>query len=270
MTPTRSLALALALIAAGCTKPTQYPSPKPAAAYKADAPPPTMSIPAPAGDSTGFAKQFLAAVDAGTATGDLFTPEFRAVIAYPPFDADGTGWLAKYRGNLGAASVSAPVGNGEAVGFTGSARATKFVVRTVRTAGGWKVDWFHATDAVRPWQFLIPQPADSERTVAVVAFAMALTGKDDRLAEALMTPSAKARLAPPFASDKLGYNRGTLANKLATVRGSATGFAVDHASSDTVGLSLRREGDPAQKSLTLKLAKGPRAWDWLVEDITTD
>lgn len=271
MTPTRSLALMVLLVVAGCTKPTTFPEPKTPGGYKADASP-TVSIPNPATtDPAGVAKNFLAAANAGTATAAMLTPEFKKVVAPAVYqddhakgysDAAADGWLKRFQGRLASPQLSAAQG----AGFTGSAGAEKFVLRV---ANG-QIDWFQATPGITQWAHPVVEPTKADEQFVAVAFLTALVGKDDRLAAGLMAPALREHLAPPFSSDKIGYNRGILEGKLAQLRGGHTGFALNALTGDTAVAGLIAEGTPGKKSLTLKLAKGPRPGEWLVADVIAE
>ena len=292
MTPTRIqrtvpagylVVLATAALSNGCTKPAARTKPTPAA----DGVPAVASLASPAGtpaappDGRGaaaFAGDFLKAVNDGTATPAMLTPQFKRVVAEPVFESDravghsehsADAWLGQWKGKLAgaAAGPSFPGSETEAVGFAGvagtdPAKRMRFALRVVN-AGGWKVDWFVVTpDAGGKVMSLTPGPAG----FAAVAFLDALMARDDRLAEALMTSALKARIAPPFDSDKaIGFNRGILSNRLADVRGPATGYAITSSDNQSVSAELTFAG--SSKPVTLKFAPGERPWDWRVDAI---
>lgn len=283
---TGAVVLLAALLTAGCSKP---PRPKPAAKAGAPAgptpaaespPSPTLSVPAappaptgdPAADARASADAFLKAVAAGTATPAMLTPEFKKVIAEPVFsddvakgysdDAAGQ-WLARFRGSP-APPVADVQGTGEAYVLAVRGGPDRVDLRVVRSGGGWLADWYVSAPTAGS-ETPLPGGEAAFRAFAAVAFLDALAGKDDRLAEGLMTPRYKAELAPPFGSDKRGYNRGTLANKLAGFRGVAAGA---HVTKVDGGIVTGESG--GKKSFILKLVRGGRPWDWLVDDVTTD
>jgi hypothetical protein len=285
MTRTRIVALFALALLAGCSKP-----PRPTATPKDDSPPAPASTP-PAGPAlttdptpgaTAFTHAFLQAVNDGTATPAMLTPEFKKVIAEPVFADDAAKdysddaaaeWLARWKGQVPGAAFglsSNPHDPAEPALVTGSGirdRKYQFTLRAVHVGGEWKADWFFpATGVAVVGQSLVPSRNDP--CFAAVAFFEALLGRGDRLAEGLMSPIYKAKLAPPFVSDKRGYNRGILDSKLAEFRGGFTGYTIAKVEGGTVTGELT--GKDGKKPFTLKLIKGSRPWDWLVDDVKID
>lgn len=226
-----------------------------------------------------FAIHFLRDLNEGTATSAMLTPQFKKVIAEPVFEADraigysddgAAAWLARFKGKMGTATITPHVAGttSDAPGFTGTAAGgsplrSRYELRIVNPGDGWRADWFVVgPDGGATSQNFSPGgPAG----FAGMAFLEAVIAKDAALAEGLMTPALKARLAPPFDSDKArGYNRGILAAKLAELRGSSTGYAVERVDGTTVSAALTGS---EKKAVTLSFAKGDRPWDWLVDRI---
>jgi hypothetical protein len=289
MTPARIVALSALALVAGCSKP-----PRPKATPNAQTPDqsqvaPTLAIPAaqatPVGDppagAKAFAQTFLDAVNDGTATPAMLTPEFKKVVAEPVFPDDlskgysddaAAEWLARWKGQMPGAVFRLAGSNdsGEPTLVTGSGireRKYEFTLRLVRTGSEWRADWFlPAAGIAQVGQSLLPSRNDGCFTA--VAFLEALLGKGDRLAEGLMTPIYKARLAPPFATDPRGYNRGLLDSKLAEHRGGFTGYTIAKVDSGIVTGELT--GKDGKKPFTLKLTKGQRPWDWLVDEFKAE
>jgi hypothetical protein len=283
MTLTRIAGLVVfaSAIAGGCKKPSARTKPT---GNDTGPEPVTLAVPGAAtvgrsaNGAEAFAGQFLKAVNDGTATPAMLTQQFKKVIAEPVFESDraagyseigAASWLAQFKGKLPGAVVGpAVVGTdpnapGYCVLIDASPKIT-FPLRVVPATGGWQADWFGVSSGVAPQSVLSGGPAG----FSAIAFLGAVAAKDDRLAEVLMTPVLKARLAPPFDSDKArGYNRGILSGKLSDLRGSATGFTLDRVDGSAVTATFAAGG--AKKSVTLKFIKGERPWDWLVDDIQT-
>lgn len=226
-----------------------------------------------------FAINFLKALNEGTATPAMLTPQFKRVIAEPVFTADraagysddgAAAWLAQFKGRMAGATITPHVaGTGpDAPGFTGTAAGgsplrSRYAMRLVNPGDGWKADWLIVgpDGGSSPQNFSPGGPAG----FAGLGFLIALTAKEHNLAEALMTPGLKARMAPPLDSDQArGYNRGLLMTKLAHLRDGATGVAIDRSEGQTVTGTLT---NGVRRVLTLKFARGERPWDWLVDDI---
>jgi len=284
--------LIAAAVVAGCSKP-----PRPKATAKGEKPPepapaasgpgsPVLSVPSapsapalpaptgdPKADAAAFARAFLKAVHDGTASPAMLTPEFKKVIAEPVFsedqargysdDAAGQ-WLQRFKG-APVPEVGDPVPVGEAVllvaGSAGPPR-THVCLRVARAGGSPGIDWYFPA-AVDPAVTPVKTGAEAAAGFAAAAFLDALLGKADPLAEGLLTPRYRAEIAPPFGSDKRGYNRGLLATRLAGFRGGATGYRVLHAGGDAVTGELVK-GD-TKRPFSLKLVPGARPWDRLVD-----
>jgi hypothetical protein len=284
MTPARIVALLALAVFVGCSKP-----PRPKATSNAQTPPdqsqpagPMLAIPTtPSADATAFTNTFLKAVNDGTATPAMLTPEFKKGIAEPVFADDAAKgysddataeWLARWKGQVPGAAFRFSGSNepGDVALVTGDGihdRKYVFTLRLVRVGGEWKADWFFpAAGVAEVGQSLIPSRNDGG--FAAVAFLQALLGKGDRLAEGLMTPAYKARLAPPFGSDKRGYNRGLLDSKLTELRSGFTGYTVSQVKDGTVTGDLT--GSDGRKPFTMKLVKGSRPWDWLVDELRAE
>jgi hypothetical protein len=269
------VALIVAVVAVGCAKPPQ-PTASIAGGKPGEPAPasPTASPSDPKADAEAFARQFLTAANEGTATAEMLTAEFKKVIAEPVFpsdqelgysDAAARQWLQRLQGRLSGASIQGPHGSGDVFVMTGSGGANQessYALRVVRGGNGWQVDGFVLAEGIGERQEVYPPGDGTYVGFAAVAFLQALLGKDDRLAEGLMTQEHKAALAPPLPSDTRGYNRGLLARRLVGLRGDFTGYRVSQIEGDTVGGELTR-GD-VKKPLTLKLVRGDRSWDWRV------
>ena len=264
-----TLIVALGIASTGCRK----PMPTRPAAATTSATGMTIEPGAPSVSAEAFARDFLKAVNEGTAPATLLTPTFKKLIAPPVFDADkavgysdhsAESWLKRFQNQTSAATLGAGYGSGDAIGFVIATPST-VTLRVVRTAGTWGVDWFLVT----PTGVDAPLPAASGEasltTFAGAAMLHALLAKNDNLVAAKLSPTLKAAMAPPLGSDQArGYNLGFLHSKLGDLRGNATGFRVTKASGDTVSAELVSGG--TARAVTLKFVKGDRPWDRLVSE----
>jgi hypothetical protein len=258
------------LIAVGCTKPSPNPPLPPGTKTGTAVAGPTATI-----DPAAFAKEFVKAIHDGKATATQLTPQFKKVIAEPVFEADqalgfsdpaADKWLDNYIGKLANATLSAPTTDGDALMFTGTVPAEKpmqLTLRIVKSGSGWLVDWFFPAE-VSP----VSVPTLNAQSFAAAAFLEGLFGRKDILAAGMIAPSAKKYLAPPLGSEKSAFNKGRLGQKLAEYRGGFTGFTITNVTNDSVtGDAIK--GD-AKKPFTLKMVKGERPFEWMVDEIKID
>src|SRR5688572_26533334 len=154
MDPTRIVPAGLLVVAAlvvGCSR----PQPPAVAGAKPGEP---AAAGDPKADAGAFATSFLKAVNDGTATPAMLTPEFKKVIAEPVFGDDqakgysddaAEQWLKKHAGTIPNPTTS-PAGTGDAFVFVGAAGAPprRVALRVVRTGGTWRADSFTAAAAV--------------------------------------------------------------------------------------------------------------------------
>lgn len=274
----RVLCWLVALAAVGCTKQASVPpGPEKVADPKPGGGPPALTpavAPAPAGDATAFAKDFLKAVHEGTATAAQLTPPFKKVIAEPVFEADqalgysdsaADNWLKQYQGKLTAPSVYAFGATPDAQLFTAFLPGEKpraVTLRLAKGAGVWLVDWFLPAEVAAT----LPPTGDAP-AFAAAAFLEAMLGRNSQAAGGLMTADAKKRLAPPFAGEKRPFNAGILDQKLAAYRGAFTGFTLAKVEN---GVATGELTGATKKPFTLKLVAGERPFDWLVDDVKVD
>jgi hypothetical protein len=289
MTQTRIAVLVVfaSAIAGGCKKPSARAKPTGSDATTEAV---TLSVPGAATPQTptgrdgrgaeAFAGQFLKAVNDGTATPAMLTPQFKKVIAEPMFESDkavgysevgAESWLARLKGKLPGVRPTAEVigTGGEALGYAGGfggpGQWTAYALRVASAGGVYQADWLGVAP-VEGWHnaFTPGGPAG----FPAAAFLQSVVAGDDRLAAGLMSSAMKARMAPPFESDKaLGFNRGLLAGKLADLRGTAKRYKLSVVNGAEATAELIADTGP--KPLALKFVKGERPWDWLVDDIQT-
>jgi hypothetical protein len=219
--------------AAGCQKSAPSPTPAVSTAVSVKTTEPVPASTADPGRASEFAQKFFDAVQAGTGSPAQLTPDFKKMIAEATFTADlergysddrADGWLKNYQGKMPLINPgpSGTTAGGSATAGTalrhGNGRVA--ILRFVPAANG---AWTVGLLAVGPMEQ--PQKtSNAEAELTAVAFLAALLEKDDRVAEGLLTMEYKSQLAPPFGSDKRGYNRGLLEAKLAGFRGNATTF----------------------------------------------
>lgn len=271
MTPKRLFPVLFLAAAAGCKKdplPATPAAPAAGTAAVKPAPPPTGD-PAKA---SAFAAKFLDAVQAGTAPATQLTPDFKKLIAEPTFTADlergysddrADAWLKALKGKCPTPDPgpSGSTGGGSAAdGYYyrhGGGRVA--ILKLVPVGGDWGVDLFAVGPMERP-----TATSNAPAELTAVAFLAALLQPDDRLAEGLLTAAFKAKLAPPFGSDKRGYNRGFLESKLAGYRGAATTFRGLTVSGTTATAELVSPKGPVKILLTMT-ADGAR-----VDSVTSE
>ncbi len=264
-----SATLALVLLT-GCG--SQAPPP-------AKAPPaPTLNVPAAGTTSSTTAQtdvlaaahEFLTAADKGSPDVAKVTSAFKQLIG--PADKPGgySDWAAEQwlKEQLTGKVKTIATWSGSAAPDTVIVAASdqaptqprRVVLRMVKHGTGFLVDWVH----VAPAQDRLNLGAGDSTAMAFAAqaFLDTLVTGQPTLAESLLTPAFKARLAPPL-NDPLGYNRAMLGIKLVSFRGKATEWK--GALSDmTMTGQLVEIGK--ERPFTLKLAKGSRPGEWLVED----
>ncbi|MGL4424606.1 MAG: hypothetical protein ACRCZF_28390 [Gemmataceae bacterium] len=214
----------------GCTKPVPMPAPKtPAGSVPVPTGPtaapttPTIALPT---DADGFVRKALAEAIAGRLTPEQLAPEFKQIVAEPVGGEDqqkgysddrAQRWLEKFRGLPEATSVTSAQ-SGDNIFCVGRGGDQSYRIRAILKDGRYSVAWLstHKLPAGTP----LSQGINADLGGFIMpAFIEALLAKDDRLAEGLLSQALKAKLAPPFSSDKRGYNRGTLESKLSTFRG---------------------------------------------------
>ncbi len=273
------------ILAAGCTKPPAYatkaapiaavasPSAKPGEVVAAQPTADTKSA------AEAYAKEFLAAVQAGKASAAMLTPAFKKWIADPLSpeerelgysDTIAGQWLERFSNSVPAPALTAASGSGDTYVLTGgvAGEAPKHIaLRVMKLDGAWRTDWFFASVA-GPVSATLPTGDEAYPTFAAVAFLDGLLGNSDRIAEGTMSTTFKMGIAPPFPSDKRGYNRGILSSKFGEFRGGFNGYVITKVEAGTVTGELSKGG--TTKPFTMKLVKGDRPTDWLIADFRMD
>lgn len=290
------VAVLAALAALGCGKggtgakpmadaqtPNTIVSPATAAAPPAPPIPPGQD-PRPAGEK--FAREFLTALNDGKATPAQLTDAFKKVVAPPvlPTDKDrgysdlvAGDWLRQFAGRVSAAPLTAGALTVDAVVVAGPPPAAaalpigRTVVRVVKAGAEWKVDWLHQAPPTGTPVPLTGEGDDLAARFAAAAFVETALAKSFDLAETLVAPATRAKLAPSLGGEDAvrGYNRSILRSKLDNFRGPATGYAVakkDMAGSGATVTGELLAGADRKRPFTLKLTRGPKPGEWLVED----
>ena len=273
------------ILAAGCSKPPAYATKAETVVVGASpkAKPGEVAAPASTADAKSaaeaYAKEFLAAVQAGKASAAMLTPTFKKLIADPlsPEDRElgysdtiAGQWLERFINSVPAPALTAASGSGETFAITGvvAGDAPKHIaLRVTKLDGAWRTDWFFASGAATV-SATLPAGDDAYPMFAAVAFLDGLLGNSDRIAEGTMNTTFKMGIAPPFPSDKRGYNRGILSSKFGEFRGGFTGYTIAKVEAGTVTGELSKGG--ATKPFTMKLVKGDRPTDWLIADFRID
>ncbi|MFO0938894.1 MAG: hypothetical protein U0798_20515 [Gemmataceae bacterium] len=252
------LILVLGLFA-GCSK--SGPShPRPA---NQELSPTTLSLnseSADLGDAKLKADEMISQLKADTIAADQLSIEFKKVIGEPLTtserekgysDSAALDWLNRMGTRLKSAKVTIV---GHSIGLFELDSGT---LRLVKTDNKWRIDWMHAGRLSGSAALLSDEAA---KRFAVAAFLDPLFTQDWVLSEAALSREAKVALAPPFSSDRLSYNRGTLQAKLKNLLHGATGYTVS-INGSTAEIELAGASD---KNLILKLVPGPQPDSWLV------
>ncbi len=217
-------------------------------------PPAPVGVPAEADDA---AKAFLAATAADPSK---LTAGFKKLIAPAATDAAKADWEAEQYlanrvvGKAGTLKITYALAPDTVVATTAVA-----VLKLVKDPNGWLVDWIHVgPPGDRTW------PVDPTGSAFVTAaFLDCAITQQSALVEAVLSPTLKAKLAPP--SDDVdrarGYNQGILRLKLSAFRGSSTDYKTETVN---VGEATGKLGDG--RAFTVKLAKGSKPGEWLVDD----
>jgi len=264
-------ALGIAFIAAllaGCGKPVETKkdeAPKTGSPDKVNglAPPPPTPVKMPAG-AEDAAKAFLADMVAGKADPAKLTVGFKKIVASPTMEADKdrgySDWEAehylktKVAGKAGPLKLAYPLNADTVIVTTGAA-----FLKLVKEPSGWLVDWVHiGPSGDRVW------PVDTTGAAFVLAgFLDTVHTSNLLLSEALLSPGQKARIAPPLddVDRKRGYNRSILNQKLAAFAGSSANYKIERINLNEATGKLG-DGRP----FTVKLAKGVKSGEWLIDD----
>lgn len=130
------------------------------------------------------------------------------------------------------------------------AGSERLLARVAVTPEGARFDWLQLVPAGPA-----VAPAELPQAFAALAFLGSLAAERDPLAVGLLTPAARARLAPPrdAAEKALGYAPGILQLRLKSFRGRATGFTLGSVADPGAVTATWAGGSP--RPVTLKLVK---------------
>jgi hypothetical protein len=235
--------------------------------------PPTTASPQ---SPDAFCREFLLSLHNGTATTRQLTIGFKKLIAPPVFSADETlgysettasDWLAKFQGQIPNAQMSTiPLANdGQTIGYLIATGSKNLTLKVVSTDARWQVDWLYSSAMPLEVRSGVTQSQPSLFITAALLQTV-MTSHDrvtaNRLAASLMTPELRAEIAPPFGSDRLGYNAGILSQKLSELRGSSTGCAITAVSGDTVAVQFLGENPTKTVLVTVR---GQQVANWVVK-----
>jgi hypothetical protein len=181
------------------------------------------------------ADEFLRKLGDGTVSPAQFTATFQSAITRSKDPAaDAREYIDQFRGANFVISEEATFGDFLVV--RGRVEAPKykeaFTLRMVKLADGYKADWLHRSERMG---LNIKSPADPDLAAAQDTarnFVDLILGGDVRLAQALMTPAWRTKLAGPTAldtKDGLDYSPGFLTQTMRSWKGDATGYSVSKA-----------------------------------------
>ncbi len=258
-----SVALLLLLGTIGCGKKdsTQASNPK-------DSTVPT----APSGESSAAslsAAKFVKAVQDGKATSDMLTPAFKKVIAPPELESDKAAgysesgvrtWLDSAKASVGTEDSKFVSLTDEYAFAEGTAKAGKTFLRLMFVDKKWLVDYVvfsgPTAKSLRGGQ--------TSQFFATLAFAEAIAAKNTVLIEALLTKTAKAKIAPPlFDEDKVqGFNRAKL--KAAIDDLFSGKIAIENVNSDSNSGTIMATFRGGMQSIQVTLVTG-RPGEFLID-----
>jgi len=225
------------------------------------------------------AKELLKSISANQVDFSKLSPDFKKLIGPPTSSADKERGYSEWSINEWVKTFAKRVPTSEpqeielasgvlAVIAPGNATSGPAVLRFTKYGPDWLVDWLH----------IGPDNLDGKLTskdkaaeFATVAFLQTVLADQLTLSETLLTPSLKARIAPPLPGDE-GFNKTTLKNKLLQLRGSATtytinklNFGADAGNAD--GVLTVAAGKPSDsRPFSIKLVKGTKPGEWLIDD----
>lgn len=150
-----------------------------------------------------------------------------------------------------------------------------YSVRLLREGGAWKVDWLALSSVEHKGPISGATADDAFQEFAVRSFvetladasAMEQRARAAALARA-MVPALRAAWGPPFDSEKVqgyDYNPGKLTIKATEYGGGTSTFDVTKAGDLTYTVELTKPA--GKKVLTIRLAKGATAGEWLVAEV---
>lgn len=256
--PRAALLLApLAVALAGCGGTTGKSKPVAPVAPAASLTPVAPAPPAPARPAAAESPADALRSLKEKPSSDLLTPAFVKVLT------GREGGSAKWDAGIYTRGVADQLAPGEAVAapegaatlLVAPAGKDRLLARVVPTADGPRFDWLQLVPA-GPRVGAAELPA----TFAAAGFLGAVTAGRDSLAAELLTPAARARLAPPRddAQKKLGYAPAIMGLRLKSFRDRATSFVLGSvAKPGAVTATLTGSGDPRPVTLVLgKTAAG--------------
>lgn len=219
------------------------------------------------------AEAFVQSIQAGNPQADQLTADYKKVIAEPGLaaerelgysDSGAVKWLTAFSGRKFALDPKPIFDTAEAAGFrgtiTGGEADRSFSLRLLKNKAGWLVDWF---GPVGPAGVAVPASSSPAAGFAAAAFLDAVVARADELAIGMLTPEAKAKHGPPFASDQArGYNQGILRRQLDELRAGATNYNLTKITDTTIVAQL------GEQPITLTLKQGQQAGVWFVDEWT--
>jgi hypothetical protein len=229
-----------------------------------------------------FAEEFLKSVSEGQAKADQLSINFKKTFTIPKLEAeqklgysdvDAGLWLNSFAKSkytiAGEIARTKPEPSTIIHGkSTLGDKSDYFLMRLIKSKSGnsWEIDWFQHTSAM----LTDMNGSDTDSSLAqdsVQFFFDNLIAGDLRLASGLMTVKLKGQMAPPFSTDKAGYNPGFLEGQLKDRRSQMKSYKVKPspvAAGETVTFAVETTGTNPQ-TLKVIVVKDKTLGIWLVD-----
>jgi len=268
-----AVAAAILITGIGCGKKDSAPTTKDS---KPKDSPTLPTTPANTGESNGAALKaatdFVKAVQDGKATSASLSLAFKKIIAPAELDADkavgfsesgAQAWLSAAKATAKAEGLKVDLATADyAILSSVGNKPGRVFLRLAKVGTSWLVDHarFNARSTIE---------VASAATLAAALFVEAVLAGDTPEIEALLSKTAKGKLAPPrFDDDKVqGFDRLNLRSSLADLFPAGLGFA--NVSQENAGLkaTVTFTVAGANRIFVLTLAAGATPGEFLVDDL---
>lgn len=218
--------------------------------------------------ATKFATDFAKAVKAKAATPVQLSADFKKVIA-PPVLADDAAkgysdvaadtWLKNLAADVADDKVSCESAATDSA-FAVLDGKTRTYLRLVRTGGNWSVDWLVAS-ASGPAALI---GDDAPAQFVTVAFLTAVVKQQGEQLLPLLSPAAQRKFGEDV-FDKSKISPAVLKSNLDKLFAGSTAFTIATVSKTAAAAEVVSAS--GKKTATLKLTKGTRPGEWLIDDI---
>ena len=228
-------------------------------------------------DSLKAGTAFVTAVRDGKATPANLSPAFKALIAPPELDADkATGyselglrvWLdaAKATANPDGLKVDLAAADYAILSNPGS-KSGRIYLMLLKTAGGWVVE--QARFNGRSGLDIAYVGSTPGATLATILFIEAALAGSKPEIEALLSKSAKGKLAPPVFPDEIpqGYSRSKLNSALADAFPAGIAYAGIAQDNAAMKASITFALAGKNREVEIKIAPGTGPGEFLVDDV---